>query len=303
MSNCGCKPCKQNITSIATKCETFSVCIGNKTLTFDGTCISLSDRQYKIPDGTFTSVTFEGGCIVGVGQAPIPVYTPQACCDGESTSTTTSSTSIKVSPSTKNLATITNGVLSVEPIWDTSGLISVNGTGSADSPWKPTIKLSNADGNVLTSKSDGLYAQTSFKTSDTVTVTGKGTSTDPFKFDVKQPSAKLDEINKENITGNGYTITKTGLIKADNDLTLVTNLTFDNSAFTVVDRGDTTLVMVDDTKLKTGSSIKTGDGLTGVGTTADPLKLNLTVSVVSAMLDVISKDDTLKQKLKGIIGV
>lgn len=77
-----CKPCKKEIKNLPKKCKPFTVCVGNKSLVFDGTCLHALPRKIQIPAGTYTSITLdENGCIVDAGTAPVPVYTPQACCD------------------------------------------------------------------------------------------------------------------------------------------------------------------------------------------------------------------------------
>ena len=313
MANCGCKPCKTEIPKKTKTCKPFSICVGNHSLIWDGSCASIVKRKYQIPNGTFTSVTFEDGCIVGVGQAPIPQYTPQACCDGDTveqvggtqdlTRAKGGTQDLTRAKGVNNLVTITNGAISVEPMWDANSNIKVEGNGTQDKPWKPSVRISSKTGNTLKMENDGLFANLFFKTTDTVTVTGKGTSLEPYRLDVKGAEAKLAEINKEEVEGNGFTIDKQGRIKADPDLSLVTNLEFDIDAFTVMNAGTKTLVVVDEQKLKTGSSIKTGDGITGNGTTGNELKLDLTEAVVDKMLDVINNSATLKQKLKTILGV
>lgn len=303
MANCGCKPCKTEIPKKTKTCKPFSICVGNHSLIWDGSCASIVKRKYQIPNGTFTSVTFEDGCIVGVGQAPIPQYTPQACCDGDTVEQVGGTQGLTRAKGVNNLVTITNGAISVEPMWDANSNIKVEGNGTQDKPWKPSVRISSKTGNTLKMENDGLFANLFFKTTDTVTVTGKGTSLEPYRLDVKGAEAKLAEINKEEVEGNGFTIDKQGRIKADPDLSLVTNLEFDIDAFTVMNAGTKTLVVVDEQKLKTGSSIQTGDGITGNGTTGNELKLDLTEAVVDKMLDVINNSATLTQKLKTILGV
>lgn len=303
MANCGCKPCKTEIPKKPKTCKPFSICVGNHSLIWDGSCASIVKRKYQIPNGTFTSVTFEDGCIVGVGQAPIPQYTPQACCDGDTVEQVGGTQDLTRAKGVNNLVTITNGAISVEPMWDANGNIRVDGNGTANKPWKPSVRISSKTNNTLKMENDGLFANLFFKTTETVEVTGKGTSLEPYKLDVKGAEAKLAEINKEEVEGNGFTIDKQGRIKADPDLAIVTNLEFSSDAFTVMNAGAKTLVVVDEQKLKTGSSIKTGDGITGNGITGNELKLDLTEAVVDKMLDVINNSATLKQKLKTILGV
>lgn len=303
MANCGCKPCKTEIPKKPKACKPFSICVGNNRLVWDGSCASIVKRKYQIPNGTYTSLTFEDGCIVGVGQAPIPQYTPQACCDGDTVEQVGGTQDITRAKGVNNLVTIMNGAISVEPMWDANGNIRVEGNGTANKPWKPSVRISSKTGNTLKMENDGLFANLFFKTTETVEVTGKGTSLEPYRLDVKGAEAKLAEINKEEVEGNGFTIDKQGRIKADPDLAIVTNLEFSSDAFTVMNAGAKTLVVVDEQKLKTGSSIKTGEGITGNGTTGNELKLDLTEAVVDKMLDVINNSATLKQKLKTILGV
>lgn len=303
MANCGCKPCKTEIPKKPKACKPFSICVGNHSLIWDGSCASIVKRKYQIPNGTFTSVTFQDGCIVGVGQAPIPQYTPQACCDGDTVERVGGTQDLTRAKGVNNLVTITNGAISVEPMWDANGNIRVDGNGTANKPWKPSVRISSKTNNTLKMENDGLFANLFFKTTETVEVTGKGTSLEPYRLDVKGAEAKLAEINKEEVEGNGFIIDKQGRIKADPDLAIVTNLEFSSDAFTVMNAGAKTLVVVDEQKLKTGSSIKTGDGITGNGTTGNELKLDLTEAVVDKMLDVINNSATLKQKLKTILGV
>ena len=73
MANCGCKPCSKEMPASKTKCKQFSLCVGNKSLHYDGNCLFVTDRKYKIPDGTYTSITFKNGCITGVDKAPLPI--------------------------------------------------------------------------------------------------------------------------------------------------------------------------------------------------------------------------------------
>lgn len=303
MANCGCKPCKTEIPKKPKTCKPFQICVGNHSLIWDGSCASIVKRKYQIPNGTYTSVTFENGCIVGVGQAPIPQYTPQACCDGNGGGQVGGTQELTSAKGVNNLVTITNGAISVVPMWDANGNIKIDGNGTPDKPWKPSVRISSKTGNTLKMENDGLFANLFFKTTETVEVTGKGTSLEPYRLDVKGAEAKLAEINKEEVEGNGFTIDKQGRIKADPDLAIVTNLEFDSDAFTVMNAGTKTLVVVDEQKLKTGSSIQTGDGITGNGTTGNELKLDLTEAVVDKMLDVINNNATLKQKLKTILGV
>lgn len=304
--NCkGCQPCSKPIPNKPKACKPFTICVGNYSLIWDGSCPSIVERQYQIPNGTYTSITFTDGCITDVGQAPLPQYTPQGCCDGDANKPKTGGTqgSLTASKELGNLASILNGAITVAPQWDTTGNITVTGYGTADRPWKPSIKISKEPGNTLVERKDGLFANLFFETTQTVTVTGKGTKADPYKLDVQGAEAKLKQLNKTSIEGNGFTIDEQGRWTADEDLKVVTNLKFDHSAFSVVDRGADTLVVVDETVLKTGSELKTSDGVTGKGTTTDPIKVVFDEVTVGKILDVVQNSNTLKQRLRTILGV
>lgn len=304
MANCGCKPCSKPIPTKSRKCKPFSICVGNKSLIYDGECLSVTARKYQIPNGTYTSITFEDGCIVDVGTAPIPAYTPQACCDGEEKPVEIgSSGSVSAGKGKKNLVVLNGNSITVEPQWGNSNTISLTGDGTAGKPWKQEVKLSTATGNKLTKKNDGLYAGIKFGTSDGVTITGEGTEESPYKFAVKSPNAKLAEINKEELDGNGFSIDKQGLVHLDGDVSFVTNLEFSSDAFQVVNAGVKTQVIVDEQKLKTGSSLVVEGPIKGKGITGDPLKIEWSEQTLTAMLDEVGKSETLKRKLKQMLGV
>lgn len=304
MANCGCKPCSKPLPSKTRKCKPFSICVGNKTLSFDGECLYVMDRKFQIPDGTYTSITFKDGCIIAVGKAPIPEYTPQACCDGEATvKPGTTSGSVSVAKGKNNLVAMHNGAISVEPIWGNSKTITMTGNGTADKAWVQEVKLSKAKGNRLEVKNDGLYAAVSFATSPNVTITGSGTDIDPYKFTIEGADAKLPEINKEESDGNGFTIDKFGRFKTDGEVSLVSNLEFTSQAFTVVNAGTKTQVIVDEQLLRTGSNLQSQAPLKGKGITGDVLRIEWDETSLGKLLDEIGKSETLKQKLKTMLGV
>lgn len=261
--NCGCVPCKKPIETKKKKCKPFSVCVGNYSLIWDGSCASVQERTYKIPDGTYTSLTFQGGCIVGVGNAPVPQYTPQACCGTEE----------RIETPRNDTATNT---VSLTNYWDPTAIFSVKGNGTPDRPYNPTLKLSKGVGNNLEVRSDGLYANTYFKTSDTVEVTGKGSAQEPYKFTVKGSEPKLPKVNEDEIEGNGFTILTDGRVKADGDLNLVSNLEFsDPDVFQVVNGGMKTVVNVDLDKLRGAVKVEPNAGLKGNGSVSTPISLDM----------------------------
>lgn len=280
------------------------MCVGNYTFIWDGNCPIIQPRKYQIPDGTYTSITFADGCIVAVGQAPVPVYTPQQCCDGDDfESDGATNTSLVAGNVAGNLARIQNGEIEVKPVWDLNGNIVVKGNGTADNPWKPSLKISQKENNTLTEETDGLFANLFFKSTDTVTVEGDGTKTKPYKLTVLGADAKLPKINKTEIEGNGFTIDEFGRWKADDNLNIVTNLTTDHPAFTFVNRGSSIFLMVDDQILRVGAHLIVGKGLSGKGNTNEPLAVDINADLVGEMLAVIDQNENLKQRLKSMLGV
>lgn len=304
MGDCGCKPCSKPIPVNPKACKPFTMCVGNYSFIWDGSCASIQPRTYTIPDGTYTSITFTDGCITDVGTAPLPQYTPQQCCDtGLDAPKNNTGVTLSSSNTVGNLAVVQNNTVEVVPTWDTQGNIKVEGNGTADRPWKPSVRVSKQQGNNLVEKNDGLFANLFFETTNTVDVKGVGTQQDPYKLDVKGADAKLPAINKTDVEGNGFTIDEYGRWKVDGDLKVVTNISFDHEAFKVVDRGDSTVIMVDAPMLQQGVSLQVGDGISGKGVTGDPVKLSLDVATVQKILAVIATDDGLKQQLKQILEV
>lgn len=252
MANCGCKPCSKELPDAKRKCKEFSLCVGNKSLHYDGNCLYVTDRKFKIPNGTYTSITFQEGCIVGVGEAPLPVYTPQACCDGEAPTNAAQVENITTSDEVGNLAKIENNKLTVNPAWKNSDTVTVGGNGTTDKPWKASVALDPTH-NRISSSAKGLKVELEFADSDTVSIEGTGAKDSPYKFNVNTIRATLPEINAQEVVGNGFTITKTGLVKADHNLNIVTNLEFMSDAFTVVNTGMSTQVVVNEPKLRSGA--------------------------------------------------
>lgn len=275
MGNCGCKPCSKPLPASTKTCKPFKLCVGNFSLIWDGKCASIQPRAFQIPNGTYTSITFTDGCITGVGQAPLPQYTPQQCCDGEVAAPRTSQGSGSLSTGNEqgNLTVINNGSITVKPVWDARGNIAVTGLGTADKPWKPSVKISKQTGNTLVENQDGLFANLFFQTTSTVEVTGTGIKSNPYKLNVKGAEAKLPTINKDSFEGNGFTIDEQGRWKFDDELKLVSNLKFEHKAFKVMDQGAATAVFVDDNAL------------------------------AEALFTAIAQSPDLKQRLKTMLGV
>lgn len=251
MANCGCKPCSKELPDAKRKCKEFSLCVGNKSLHYDGNCLYVTDRKFKIPNGTYTSITFQEGCIVGVGEAPLPVYTPQACCDGEVPTNTVQVEPLTTSDEVGNLAKIENNKLTVNPAWKNTDTITVGGNGTTDKSWKASVRLDPTH-NRISESAKGLKVELEFADSDTVSIEGTGSKDNPYKFNVNTIRASLPDINAQEVVGNGFTITKTGLVKAGPNLNIVTNLEFMSDAFTVINTGVSTQVVVNEPKLRSG---------------------------------------------------
>lgn len=272
----GCIPCGKVIAPSNVLCKSFSMCVGNYTFHWDGECASIQPRKYQIKDGTYTSLTFKDGCIVDVGQAPIPLYTPQACCGSESTENTGGSTgSLTKGNTAGNLVQIMNGAISVEPEW-LNGTVKVSGNGTATKPWQADVAISKSAGNSLSVKEDGLFAKLAFSSSSTVKVTGKGTEREPYKLDVKGAKAELETVNDKEVEGSGYEIDVYGRVKVDDGLKFVTNLKFEPSdLFVVQDKGPDTLVMVNVEALRSYPLAIDTTFLKGKGSKADPIAVDM----------------------------
>lgn len=305
MGNCGCKPCKKAIPVRHNKCKPFSLCVGNYTFIFDGECPRIEPRPYQIPDGTYTSITFQNGCITQVGDATIPQYTPQQCCGEEEDFGVNGgpSSDLSIGNVSGNLAKMQGGSLVVKPVWDTAGNVAISGLGTADKPFKPSVRISKKKGNTLIEETDGLFANLFFKTTGTVEVKGEGTKSAPYTLNVLGAEAKLPKLNKTEILGNGFTLDEFGRWKVDENFTVVTKLSTDHPAFEFVDRGGEMVLLVNDPMLRTGASLVTGVGLSGKGSSKSPLVLKLDTEVVGKILTVIESNSTLKQRLKSMLGV
>ena len=155
------------------QCPSFSFCAGNKTVSFDGECMTVTDRTYQIPDGTYSTVTFKDGCIVGVGHVAVPAYTPNECC-GPAGSGNEGTGDVTISAHPANLLKDTPDGLVVTPVFKGSG-VSVTGAGTLSDPFIITASASGEGGVFVTSGSPMA-----------LTVEGKGTDyTDPIEISLK----------------------------------------------------------------------------------------------------------------------
>lgn len=155
------------------QCPSFSFCAGNKTVSFDGECMTVTDRTYQIPDGTYSTVTFKDGCIVGVGHGAVPMYTPNDCC-GPAGSGNEGAGDVTISAHPANLLKDTPDGLVVTPVFKGSG-VSVTGAGTLTDPFIITASASGEGGVFVTSGSPMALS-----------VEGKGTDyTDPIEISLK----------------------------------------------------------------------------------------------------------------------
>ena len=305
MANCGCKPCSKPLPKKTKKCKPFTICVGNHSLIWDGECASIQKRKFQIKDGTYTSITFSEGCIVGVGQAPLAQYTPQVCCDEGVSAPQNGGVEVVAGKDPGNLATVVNGAVSVVPQWGTSSkTIQVKGLGTANNPWVPTVKVSPSTTNRLKVGENGLEVDLHYKSSSNVEITGSGTKADPWVFTVLGADAKLPEINPKSYEFSGFDVDKFGrMVNIEDGVQFVTNIAFSSKAFTVAYAGNKTMVQVDETLLRTGESLVTTGKLIGKGTTAQPLDIKLDEETIGEILTEIDKSEVLKQRLRQILGV
>ncbi|MGF6599788.1 hypothetical protein P3T23_004522 [Paraburkholderia sp. GAS448] len=136
-----CPPVEQSAAPAC--CRPFSVCVGNYTLTYDGTCCALAPRRNRIPDGVYSAIQFQDGCVVGVGQLPVPSYTPAPCCnDGSDGSGSTPAPVVPVSPDACNLTQMgpagLQTLLNVAP----GNGVSVQGCGTTGNPLRISVSAS-----------------------------------------------------------------------------------------------------------------------------------------------------------------
>lgn len=306
MANCGCKPCKKPIDKVR-KCKPFAYCVGNKSLVWDGECLSLLDRQYKIPDGTFTSITFKDGCIVDVGLAPIPRYTPQACCDKEVEDVGNGgngSNNLTLSKKKTNIATLENDILDVSPVWGNSKSILVKGNGTADSAWVPEVKISNTKGNKLSVVNDGLLAEMYITTSDNVKVEGEGTKAKPYKFIIEGADAKFPMINKTKVEGPGFEIDEFGrMVLTGDPISIVSNVKFSSPSFTITNAGPHTQIDIDVEKFRKELNLFATNGIKGNGDKDAPFTLDLEDDNIEDIIALVAKSEDLQEDFKGALAI
>lgn len=297
MADCGCRPCSKELPKQNGSCKPFSLCVGNNSLHYDGECLFVTKRKFQIPDGSYTSLTFKDGCIVDVGQAPIPVYTPQACCDGAPATTVIEQPRLEVAEGAGNLAKIEGNKLTVDPLWRDTTSVNISGNGTTDKPWKAEVVV-HPRFNRIEQTNQGLRVELELADSDHIRVEGAGTHDNPYKFNIAKVPFTLPEINKKEVLGNGFKITREGLWEAKEGLDVVTNLRFSSDAFQVINTGMTTQVIVDEARFANTNVANKTAVFIGNGQPATPLDID-----DEALLNRVLSKPSLVFKLKQALGV
>lgn len=126
-------------------CPQIEFCAGNQTIIFDGECLRAEPRTEQIPDGTFSAIRFENGCIVGVGHLPVPSYTPSPCAADVGGGTSPVAADVVLSQNPSNLLRETPDGLAVQPVFRGVDGVSIRGTGTSTDPI--VIALAKDDGS------------------------------------------------------------------------------------------------------------------------------------------------------------
>lgn len=157
-----------------TPCPPVAFCAGNKHVSFDGRCLTVENRAYQIPDGSYSLITFEDGCIVAVGNLPPPAYTANQCCPPAGVDSAPPGADTVVSLDPKNLLRSTPSGLIVTPQIIGRG-VDVTGSGTSSDPF------------VITASGDGSHKVFVVSgTPESVAVTGGGQSLqDPITIGLK----------------------------------------------------------------------------------------------------------------------
>lgn len=141
----------------------------------DAPCVKIN-----VPDGTYTQVTVQGGCIVGASQTITPVQPSPLCC-GESGTSAGGGQVLTAPQDGANLSSIVNSNLVTRVHFSPASNITVTGTGTASNPF--TMSVSATSGSVASGTS----------TPSALEVTGAGTSSSPLRVNHKRiPGNAID---------------------------------------------------------------------------------------------------------------
>lgn len=208
------QPCvPEEVTPPKEPTPAFDLCVGDYSLHWDGTHLTHS-RKMVTPDGTYGSITLQGGCVVAYGDCEIPTYTPPYC----------------------NPNPLPYGGQA-----GTGGTNAAGGTGG-------TVTLSPAAGNLLKQDQFGLFTKTYLSGGTGVTVSGDGTQQRPYTVSLQGnadgnggsdativASGAIDAVTRNGVTyislkSNGVTAGKYGPLTVD-----------ENGIITAVNEADTFL--------------------------------------------------------------
>lgn len=224
MNNCDkpiCDPCVTEVEPIcknpsyptpAEPIDPVSWCGFGYTYTFNG--VTIARTGTPLPDGTYTSFTVSGGCVVEVGQAPVPAYTPSDCCEpAGGDSGDGGVVDIDVSNLPCNLISVQpDGLFAGLTVQAGSG-VTVSGCGTSTSPLVISATSSGGGGSTYTASTTSGNLATVNNTTNTigaflyttagdgVTITGTGAFGNPLNVSmdmdsvVSQVSSPLGSIN------------------------------------------------------------------------------------------------------------
>ena len=147
--------------------------------------------KVNIADGTYGLVTFHNGCLVDASIAHVAEYTPNDCCEGETTTTT--SDPIGTVPDPFNLIQKIGDDFLVKPIFGNSTSISVAGNGTPSNPWILT--------NTSTNDSSEIFATAG---NAGVDVSGVGSLTNTLLISHAETSLTLNTGTHNGITVDEY---------------------------------------------------------------------------------------------------
>lgn len=156
MTNLSCKkpkPCEPTETPkeiYPDPTPAFDICVGDYTLSWDGARATVV-RNRTTPDGTYSTITLQNGCVVEYGYSDEPTYTPpycnpnpSSCQDGVTGGVSTAS----VSQNKDNSLIQTTAGLFARTFIEGDGL-EVTGTGTQNNPYKIKLGAVTTSGTIV----------------------------------------------------------------------------------------------------------------------------------------------------------
>lgn len=141
------KPCNPPEEETKPCSPPFDVCIGDKTLHWDGSCLTLSHGE-PIPDGIYDRVRVRNGCIIGVDydEPDRVIYTPPYCSPNPTPcQSTTTNTSYRISTNVGNSLVLNASGLFARTFIEGGDNITVAGNGTQSNPYNITFNGSTGD--------------------------------------------------------------------------------------------------------------------------------------------------------------